>query len=226
MRKMGMAAMWKKISNIITIIITVAVFSLLIFTIISATTFDQQTKGLFGYKLFIVTSDSMRATDFATGDLIVIGKIDPTKLQPGDIISYISENPLNYGKNVTHKIREIHKNAQGDLEFVTYGTTSGVNDELRVPEDNVIGIYRMRIPKAGLFFAFIKTTPGYILFVLLPFLIMTVYYGIKGVMQFRRYRKCEMEELQKEREEIEAYKKAYLQLRTQEQGGELDEDQE
>lgn len=225
MRKTGMAAMWKKISNIITIIVTVAVFCLLIFTIISATIFNQQTKSLLGYKLFIVTSDSMRATDFAAGDLIVVGKINPAKLQPGDIISYISENPVNYGSNVTHKIREVHKNEQGELEFVTYGTTSGVDDELRVHEDNVIGIYRMRVPKAGLFFAFIKTTPGYILFVLLPFLFLIAYYGIKGIMQFRQYRKCEMEELQREREEIEAQKKAFLQLHRQEQEGELEDEE-
>ncbi len=219
-----MKAVWKKVSDITVILITVAVFCLLVFTILSATVFDQQSKSLFGYKLFIVTSDSMRATDFEAGDLIIVGKADPAELQSGDIITYISENPVNYGKNVTHKIRQVHKNDEGELEFVTYGTTSGVNDELPVSEDQVIGIYRMRLPKVGRFFAFIKTTPGYILFVLLPFLLMIAYYGIKGVMQFRKYRKCEMEELRRERENLEAQKRAFLQMHMQEQEGELDED--
>lgn len=221
-----MKAVWKKISDVAVILVTVAVFCLMVFTILSATTFDRQSKSLFGYKFFIVTSDSMRATDFEAGDLIIVGKADPAQLQPGDIISYISENPVNYGKNVTHKIRKIYKNDQGEPEFITYGTTSGVDDELPVSQDNVIGIYRMRVPKVGKFFAFLKTTPGYILFVLLPFLLMIAYYGIKAVVQFQKYRKCEMEELQRERENIEARKQAFLQMHTREQEGELDEDQE
>lgn len=221
-----MKAVWKKVTDILVAIVTVAVFCLMLFTILSVTTFDQQSRSLFGYKLFVVTSDSMRATDFEAGDLIIVKKVDAGSLKPGDIISYISRHPDNYGMTITHKIRSVNHNSAGEPEFVTYGTSTGVDDDLPVSAQDVIGIYRMRIPGVGKFFAFIKTTPGYILFILLPFLIMILYYGMKAFVQFQNYRKCEMEELQKERKKIEAEKQALLQLREQEQKGDSDEHQE
>lgn len=221
-----MKAVWKKITNIISIVITIAVISMMIFTIIAVTNFGRQSKSVFGYKLFIVTSDSMRATDFAAGDLIIVEKVDPTSLKPGDIISFISEDSVNYGKTVSHKIRQVQKDQYGALSFVTYGTTSGVDDDTPVSESNVLGVYRMKVPKVGKFFAFIKTTPGYILFVLLPFLALILYYGLKGFWQFRKYMECEMAELGKERERIEAEKQALLQLHSQKKEEEINEHQE
>ena len=83
----------------------------------------------------------------------------------------------------------------------------------------------MRLPMVGRFFFFLKTTPGYVLFVLLPFLALILYYGIRGFLQFRKYRECEIAQLQKERESIETEKQALLQLRMQEQEGEINDEQ-
>ena len=218
-----MKTVWKKVSNILATVVTVAVLCVMVLTILSVTTVGRQTKRIFGYSMFIVTSDSMRATDFEAGDLIFVQEVDVQELEPGDIISYISENPDNYGRTVTHKIREILKDNQGNLEFVTYGTTSGVDDEIRVTQDNVLGIYRMRVPQAGKFFYFLKTTPGYILFVLLPFLVLILYYGLKAYFQFKKYRQSQMEEIQRQLQMLEE-QKSLLQMKNQE--GEPDENQE
>lgn len=221
-----MKAVWKKVSDILAIIITVLTLCAMVLTILSVTTVGRQTKSVFGYSLFVVTSDSMKATDFEAGDMILIQRVDVSTLKPGDIISYISENPDNYGKTVTHKIREVVKDQQGNLEFITFGTTSGVNDKLNVPQDNVLGVYRMRVPQAGKFFYFLKTTPGYILFVMLPFLALILYYGLKAYFQFRKYRQCQLEEIQQQREMLEQEKQSLLKMREQNQEGEQDENQE
>ena len=218
-----MKTVWKKVSNILATVVTVAVLCVMVLTILSVTTVGRQTKRIFGYSMFIVTSDSMRATDFEAGDLIFVQEVDVQELETGDIISYISENPDNYGRTVTHKIREILKDNQGNLEFVTYGTTSGVDDEIRVTQDNVLGIYLMRVPQAGKFFYFLKTTPGYILFVLLPFLVLILYYGLKAYFQFKKYRQSQMEEIQRQLQMLEE-QKSLLQMKNQE--GEPDENQE
>ena len=60
-----------------------------VFTIVSASTFDRSDRSLFGYKAFIVLSNSMAKTDFSAGDLVLVKEVDPDTLQEGDIISYI-----------------------------------------------------------------------------------------------------------------------------------------
>ena len=217
---------WKKISNICAIVLTILMICIMIFTIVSVTMFNQNSRNILGFKFYIVTSDSMRATDFAAGDLIIVQNTDTAKLKAGDVISYISEHPDNYGKTVTHKIQEVTEDQYGNRQFVTYGTTTGVTDELPVAEENVLGIYRMRIPQAGKLFFFIKTTPGYILLILLPFLLLILYYGLQAYAQFRKYKECQMLEIQQEREKLEAEKQSFLQLQEQEKKGETHENHE
>ena len=56
---------------------------MMVFTIVSVTTFDRNDRALFGYKMYIVRSDSMSATDFKAGDLILVRSVDPATLQEG-----------------------------------------------------------------------------------------------------------------------------------------------
>ena len=123
----------KKAWNIIStafvwIMVIVAVF-MMVFTIVSVNTFNRNDRDLFGVRFYIVLSDSMSATDFDAGDLVVIKEVDPRTLEPGDIIAYQSQNTENYGATVTHKIRAKTTDANGNPGFITYGTTTGVDDE-------------------------------------------------------------------------------------------------
>ena len=58
----------KKALNIVKKILVTLVFlvavAMMVFTIVSVTTFDRTDRNLFGYKAFIVLSDSMSKTDF------------------------------------------------------------------------------------------------------------------------------------------------------------------
>ena len=69
----------------------------MIFTVISATTFNRNDRDLFGYKMYIVNSDSMAATDFKAGALIMVREVDPNTLQDGDIITFISQDTDSFG---------------------------------------------------------------------------------------------------------------------------------
>ena len=140
-----MKKVWKKVLSIVSAVVTVAIFAMMLFTILAVTTFDQQSQSVFGVRMFIVTSDSMKATDFAAGDLIFVKQVAPESLVEGDIISFISENPDNYGRTVTHKIRSIQTDAQGYRVFQTYGTSSGVNDEVPVSQNKLLGKYTQHI---------------------------------------------------------------------------------
>ena len=198
---------WKVISNILVwAVVAVAVF-MMIFTIISVNTFNRNDRDLFGVKFYIALSDSMSKTDFDAGDLILVKEVDPTTLQEGDIIAYQSQNSENYGQTVTHKIRAKAKDANGNPGFITYGTTTNVDDETVVTYPFILGKYQVALPKVGTFFQFLKTPQGYIICILIPFLLLIIYQGLNCVKIFKMYKAEQMAELQAEKDALEAQRK-------------------
>ena len=177
---------------------------MMIFTIVSVSTFDRADRNLFGYKAFIVLSDSMSKTDFAAGDLVLVKNVEPSTLKEGDIIAYISQNFANYGETVTHKIRRLTTDINGQPGFVTYGTTTDTDDETVVTYPYVLGKYSTHIPKIGTFFQFLKTTPGYIVCILIPFLLIILMEVIRCIRLFHKYKAEQQAELQAERDKIAA----------------------
>ncbi len=224
------------IKNVIVYLVGIISICMMIFTVISVCTFDRNDRSLFGYKAFVVLSDSMSATDFGAGDLILVKEIEPENLKVGDIIAYISQNPDNYGETITHKIRSLTTDADGKPGFITYGTTSGADDEKIVTYPHIIGQYQFRLPKVGTFFHFLKTVPGYILLILIPFLVLILFQGINLFKVFRQYRdeqKAELEaewkKLEEEKLESQRMKQELQELRAQlamrEKEGEIEEGQ-
>ena len=194
----------KIIRNIITWAFVALAVCMMIFTVVSVSTFDRADRNLFGYKAFIVLSDSMSKTDFDAGDLVLVKEVDPSTLKEGDIIAYTSQNTANFGETVTHKIRKLTTDAEGNPGFVTYGTTTDTDDETVVTYPYVLGKYQTNIPKVGKFFQFLKTTPGYIVCILVPFLILILIEGIRCISLFKKYKAEQQAELQTERDKIEA----------------------
>ena len=190
-------------SVLVWLVVALAV-CMMIFTIVSVNTFDRTDRSLFGYKAFIVLSDSMSATDFSAGDLVLTKEVDPGTLQAGDIIAFQSTNTENYGEVVTHKIRELTTDENGNPGFITYGTTTGKNDETIVTYDFVLGKYQTRLPGVGTFFQFLKTTPGYIVCIFLPFLLLILVQGINSIRLFRRYKQEQLAEIEAQREQERA----------------------
>ena len=197
----------KKVLNIIKNIlvwgIALLAISMMIFTIVSVTTFNRNDRQLFGYRAYIALSDSMSKTDFNAGDLVLVKETDPSTLKEGDIISYISQNTENYGEVVTHKIRSLTTDANGEPGFITYGTTTDTDDETIVTYPFVLGKYQKHIPKIGTFFQFLKTTQGYFVCIFIPFMLLILYQGLNCIRLFRRYKKEQMEEMEAERAKIE-----------------------
>ncbi len=210
--------------SILTWLLVVAAVAMMIFTIISVNTFDRNNRSLFGYKAFIVLTDSMSTVNgdaskgyFNAGDLALVKEVDPSTLQPGDIIAYISTNTENYGKTVTHMVRALTTDAEGNPGFITFGTSTNTDDANVVTYPYVLGKYSAHIPFAGSFFLFLKTTPGYIVCIFLPFLLLILIQGFNSIRLFRKYKAEQMEELEaqreKERAELEAERAAMAEER-------------
>ena len=188
-----MKAVLYKIKDILTWIFVFISMGMMVFTIISVNTFDKADRNLFGYKAFIVLSDSMSATDFDAGDLILIKETDPSTLKEGDIISYTSTNSVNYGQTVTHKIRSLTTDENGNPGFITYGTTTGSDDEEVVLYEDVIGQYKKSLPKVGHFFSILKTPIGYVMFIMVPFMILMMLELTRFITALGRYNKAKQD---------------------------------
>ena len=74
-----MNAKSKKILDIVqSVLVWVLVgiaLAMLIFTLIWTKVLDRTDTSLFGFRMYIVTSDSMKKTDFAAGDLIFVKEV-------------------------------------------------------------------------------------------------------------------------------------------------------
>ena len=195
-----------KIKDIITWLFVFISMGMMVFTIISVNTFDKADRNLFGYKAFIVLSDSMSESDINAGDLILIKETDPSTLKEGDIISYTSTSSQNYGETITHKIRSLTTDENGNPGFITYGTTTDTDDEKVVTYENIVGKYEKCIPKVGKFFNFLKTTPGYFCCIFIPFMVLILMQAIDSINLFRKYKEEQKAELQAQRDEIEREK--------------------
>lgn len=194
---------WKVIKNVIVGLIVAFSLGIMAFTIISVTTFDRADRSLFGYSAFIVLSDSMKATDFDAGDLVLVKKTNPSTLKKGDIISFQSPDESNYGEIVTHKIRKLTKDKDGNPGFVTYGTTTNSNDRGIVTYNLVIGKYQGHIPNVGTFFQFLKTVPGYFICIFTPFFLLILMQARNSIQLFRKYKSEQIDEIQQEKKALE-----------------------
>ena len=211
----------KKILNILVkvatwILVAVTVF-MMIFTIVTVSTVDRNDRNIFGLRFYIVLTDSMSKSEnnadmdvhFNAGDIVFVKNVkDPFGLQSGDIIAFMSTNEDSYGETITHMIREPKRSADGRLVgYVTYGTNTGTNDEALVEPSYVLGKYAGKLPGVGNFFVYLRTTPGYILCILIPFLLLILYNGVNVIRLFRRYKKEQTEILENEKAEIAAERK-------------------
>ena len=205
---------WNVALKIVTwLLVAFAVF-MMIFTIVTVTTVDKNDRSLFGVKFYIVQTDSMSLSEnnadmdvhFSAGDIVIIKNVkDPRALKEGDIIAFMSTNSVSYGETVTHMIREVKRTDLGQvIGYVTYGTNTGVDDEALVEPEYVLGSYAGKLPAVGKFFAFVKSVPGYIICILVPFLLLILYNGVNVIRLFRRYKREQMEVMQNERDQIDA----------------------
>ena len=203
--------------KVVTWLVVAFTVFMMIFTVFTVATVDKNHRSIFGTKFYIVKTDSMSPSDknkdmdvhFNAGDIILAKKVDDIyALESGDIISFISTNADSYGETITHMIRRREYSNEGKfIGYVTFGTNTDTNDEAIVEPEYILGEYSGKIPQIGKFFAFVKTTPGYIVCILVPFLILIAYNGYNVIRLFRQYKREQTEDMRREREEIEAQRR-------------------
>ena len=186
---------------------------------------EDKKASFFGLKSYIVLSDSMSATDFSAGDLIVTKVIDTddmtaqernayveSKIKVGDIITFYydmsGDGVLQPGEMVTHKVKYIGPLVDEDGDsvgrgIITYSTTSGEEDN-PIGYTQVIGKYSFSIPKVGYVIEFFQSTAGFFIFIFTPLAVMVILMAISTVSLIKQA-------VKEKRESAELAKQEYAQ---------------
>lgn len=169
----------QKVLTIIGAVLCVILIPILVINvtlIVKSFVNQDEVPSVGGYLPLFVLTDSMYP-EIESGDLIICQTIDPSEIKVGDVISFF--DPEGNGTSVvTHKVIEI-LNEDGTPSFRTQGTNNNTPDALPVPAENLVGIYRTRIPGAGSVAMFLQTTPGLIVCIVLPVGIFVAYEVIR-----------------------------------------------
>ena len=169
-----------KVLTVIGIVLCVILVPMLIVNctlIIKSYVNTEKVPTFGGFCPMIVLTDSMNSPDeeprISKGDLIICKQIEAEDVQVGDVISFF--DPEGNGTSVvTHKVIEI-LTEDGKLSFRTKGTNNNTADTTPVPAENLVGVYKLRIPLAGHVAIFLQTTPGLIVCIVLPIVLFVAY---------------------------------------------------
>ena len=140
--------MIKKIGNVVTTVLVVAVVLLAI---------ALAGVRLFGLQVYTVLSGSMEPA-YHVGALLYDKKVDPAQLRPGDVITFM----LDEDTIVTHRIVEVVPDEEDPsvIRFRTKGDANAAEDGSLVHYKNVLGTPVFTIPKLGYFANFVQQPPG------------------------------------------------------------------
>ena len=145
----------------------------------------------------IVLTDSMDP-EIQSGDLIFCHTVEAEAVQVGDIISFY--DPMGNGSTVvTHRVMEIKDEGTG-LSFITKGDNNNTEDQMPVQAEDVIGLYKSRIAGAGNIAMFMQTTPGLIVCVILPMILLIGW----DVLRRKKYEKARQQDTDALLAELEA----------------------
>ena len=153
----------------------------------------------------IVLTDSMAGT-FDGGSLLFCKTVDTNTIKEGDIICYF--DPAGNGTTTTtHRVQEIKIAEDGTRSFITKGDANNAEDKQPVEASKVVGIYWFHIAGLGSVAMFMQTTPGLIIFVIVPILILVAYDVVRRRL-YERNKDTETEALEEELRALRAQKAA------------------
>lgn len=144
--------------RIFEIVRTIFVYVFAALIIISALFFAADRspdKSLFGYRYYIVLTDSM-VPEFASGDMVFVKLTDADTISVGDVITF---NPSSDSDAyLTHRVTQKLENYEGTgvTCFKTKGDANDSEDSFLIDESRVIGTVQFSVPKLGIIVRFVQ----------------------------------------------------------------------
>lgn len=191
-------------------IILIPIFVINCILIVKSFTSDE-VPNVAGTLPLIVLTDSMYPV-IESGDLIICHTEEPENIRVGDVIAFF--DPAGRGTSiVTHRVIEVTQ-TDGKIAWRTKGDNNNTEDRLAVPADKLVAIYEgTRLPGFGNVALFMQTTPGLIVCVVCPILLLVGY----DMIRRRMYEKANKEDTDQLLAELEELRRLKAEREQQEQ---------
>lgn len=187
-----MRLMKKWIMNLVNLIsallIVVAIFVL--FTVVM--TRSGEAPEVFGYSVFRVLTGSMEPT-IPEDALIIVKRMEPDGIEPGDVISYYSTDPELNGAVNTHRVVSVEQEEQ-QYQFVTKGDANAVADEYPAVGKNLLGKVVFVSYPLGAAVNFVSAPVGFFVLILCPLLIILIMNLCRTIRSAKKIMQEEREE--------------------------------
>ena len=164
---------------------------------------SEEVPSVAGTLPLIVLTDSMYPV-IESGDLIICHTAEPEEIQVGDVIAFF--DPAGNGSSiVTHRVMEVTEQG-GQIAWRTKGDNNNTEDRLLVTGDKLVAVYDgTRLDGFGNVALFMQTTPGLILCVVCPILLLVGYDMVRRKM-YEKANKKDTDQLLAELEELRRLK--------------------
>ena len=194
--------------KVLTVIGTVLCIILIPILIINCTLIiksftSEEVPSVAGKLPLIVLTDSMYPV-IQSGDLIICSTAQPEEIETGDVIAFF--DPAGNGTTiVTHRVLEVTER-DGQTAWRTKGDNNNTEDRLLVTGEKLVAVYEgTRLAGFGNVALFMQTTPGLIVCVVCPILLLVGYDMIRRRM-YEKANKQDTDQLLAELEELRRLK--------------------
>ncbi len=194
--------------KVLTVIGTVLCIILIPILIINCTLIiksftSEEVPSVAGKLPLIVLTDSMYPV-IQSGDLIICSTAQPEEIEAGDVIAFF--DPAGNGTTiVTHRVLEVTE-LDGQTAWRTKGDNNNTEDRLLVTGEKLVAVYEgTRLAGFGNVALFMQTTPGLIVCVVCPILLLVGYDMIRRRM-YEKANKQDTDQLLAELEELRRLK--------------------
>ena len=204
MEKQKTSPLHKALTILGTVLCIILIPVLIINCILIVKSFtSDEVPSVAGKLPLIVLTDSMYPV-IQSGDLIICSTGEPEEIEVGDVIAFF--DPAGNGTTiVSHRVLEVTQ-LDGKIAWRTKGDNNNTEDRLLVPEEKLVAVYEgTRLPGFGNVALFMQTTPGLIVCVVLPILLLVGYDMVRRRI-YEKNNKKDTDALLQELEELRRLK--------------------
>ena len=205
--------LWNRLLTVIGTVLCIVLIPILVINcILIAKSFtSDEVPNVAGTLPLIVLTDSMYPV-IESGDLIICHTAEADEIDVGDVIAFF--DPAGNGTSiVTHRVIEVTEQ-NGKPAWRTKGDNNNTEDRLTVTADKLVAVYEgTRLAGFGNVALFMQTTPGLIVCVVCPILLLVGY----DMIRRRIYEKSSKEDTDKLMAELEELRRMKAERQQQEQ---------
>ena len=174
------------IKKILAVILVILIYNIIPIFISS----ENHGIGLFGYRPYIITSDSMEPS-INNGDVIITKEYKEEDLQTGDVITFEQNQEV-----ITHRIKKIEEDqTTNEKTYITKGDNNNIEDSENIKFSAIIGKCILTIPYLGNIISVLENK----LIILIIILIILILFFLKIQKQEKLENRREKKKIEEEK---------------------------